>query len=234
MSKKFFIIVILAIIIIANAKSVKKNPKIIIVGAGLSGLTAAVKLIENGFDDIMILEAENRIGGRIHSVEFNEGFVDLGGQWVHGEKNNSVYEMVDGKFDFGETGFDDHYPTFLQSDGIPLDQDMCQKLSESAFKILFSSYDEMSKFPGNVEDYFKAAFKKEALKERADYSLANEMIDFFEKEMNIWNGSMTWKDLSAPLHCISGHNAGIQHLTWKRDGFQKFIDILIVSCLKIY
>lgn len=229
MSRKVSIILIIALITIINAKSLKKNPKIIIVGAGLSGLSAAVRLIENGYDDILILEAENRIGGRIHSVEFGDGFVDLGGQWVHGEKNNSVYETVNGNYDFGETGFDNYYPTFLQSDGISLDQDVCKKLGESAFKILFSSYDEMAKFPGSIEQYFKKAFKKEAAKIKADYSLVIEMIDFYEKEMNIWNGSMTWNDLSAPLHCMSGHNAGIQHLTWKRDGFQKFIDFLIVS-----
>ena len=233
MSRKFSILVIIALATVIHAQSLKKNPKIIIVGAGLSGLSAAVKLIENGYDDLLILEAENRIGGRIHSVVFSDGFVDLGGQWVHGEKNNSVYEMADGKYDFGETGFDNYYPTFLQSDGTPLDQDVCKKLGESAFKILFSSYDEMSKFPGSIEQFFKKAFKKEALKAKAEYSLINEMIDFYEKEMNIWNGSMTWKDLSAPLHCISGHNAGIQHLTWKRDGFQKFIDFLIVSSIKI-
>lgn len=43
---------------------------LIIVGAGASGLAAASRLVEKGFDPdrITILEAENRIGGRIHTV----------------------------------------------------------------------------------------------------------------------------------------------------------------------
>ena len=230
MSNKTLFTVIIALINVINAR---KQPKIIIVGAGLSGLSAAVKLVESGFDNILILEAENRVGGRIHSVELSDqGYVDLGAQWVHGMKNNSVYEFIEGKYDFGVTGFDDHFPTFLQSDGVSLDQNKCQKLADSAMKILFSSYDQMSKYPGSVEDFFKANFKEEAFKAKADNSLVHELIDFFEKEMNIWNGSTTWKDLSAPLHCISGHNAGTQHLTWKRDGFQTFINFLTVQ--KVY
>lgn len=43
------------------------QPKIIIVGAGISGIAAATKLYENGFNDITILEAENRIGGRVYT-----------------------------------------------------------------------------------------------------------------------------------------------------------------------
>ncbi|KAH1020050.1 hypothetical protein HUJ04_009779, partial [Dendroctonus ponderosae] len=71
-----------------------KGPKILIIGAGASGIAAAVKLFEHGICNITILEAENRIGGRVCSVEFGGTFVDIGGQWVHGEKGNVIYEMV--------------------------------------------------------------------------------------------------------------------------------------------
>lgn len=44
---------------------------VIIVGAGAAGLAAASRLVEKGFDpaDITILEAENRIGGRVCTVK---------------------------------------------------------------------------------------------------------------------------------------------------------------------
>lgn len=71
-----------------------QNTKIIIVGAGVSGIAAARKLHENGFTNFTILEAENRIGGRINSVEFAGSVIDVGGTWVHGEDGNIVYEMV--------------------------------------------------------------------------------------------------------------------------------------------
>lgn len=53
----------------------KKKYKIIIIGAGISGLSCAAHLVQNGISDLVILEARNRIGGRILSL-------DLGGQKV--------------------------------------------------------------------------------------------------------------------------------------------------------
>lgn len=57
------------------------NKKVIIVGGGASGFAAAAKLIENGWRNVMILEAENRLGGRINTINFGENVLDLGAQW---------------------------------------------------------------------------------------------------------------------------------------------------------
>lgn len=40
--------------------------------------TTAARLMENGHNDIVILEAENRTGGRIFSIPFAQGWIDLG------------------------------------------------------------------------------------------------------------------------------------------------------------
>lgn len=67
--------------------------KVIIVGAGASGLYCAHLLAESSNDDIVVLEARNRIGGRIHSVphelptvkgETTSVTIDYGAAWVHG------------------------------------------------------------------------------------------------------------------------------------------------------
>ncbi|KAB0795403.1 hypothetical protein PPYR_12242 [Photinus pyralis] len=68
------------------------DTRIVIIGAGAAGIAAASRLYKNGFTNIKILEASNRIGGRIHSVQLGEHFIDLGAEWCHGE--NLVYEMV--------------------------------------------------------------------------------------------------------------------------------------------
>jgi protoporphyrinogen oxidase len=44
--------------------------QVVIVGAGASGIAAASWLMEHGVDNIVILEAEDRIGGRINTVPF--------------------------------------------------------------------------------------------------------------------------------------------------------------------
>lgn len=55
--------------------------KIVIIGAGASGFAAASKLIANGFHNLLILEAENRIGGRVHTIPFGANVLDMGAQW---------------------------------------------------------------------------------------------------------------------------------------------------------
>lgn len=46
------------------------DPRVIIVGAGAAGIAAASRLVEKGLQNILVLEAKNRIGGRIHTVPF--------------------------------------------------------------------------------------------------------------------------------------------------------------------
>lgn len=58
-----------------------QNARVIVVGAGISGISAAAKLIENGFKNVTVLEAEKRIGGRVCTVPFASNVVDLGAQW---------------------------------------------------------------------------------------------------------------------------------------------------------
>lgn len=62
----------------------QKKPRVLILGAGLSGLSAAFELAQKGFD-ITVLEARNRIGGRVQTLRepFRDNqFVELGGELV--------------------------------------------------------------------------------------------------------------------------------------------------------
>ena len=64
----------------------------IIIGAGVAGLTAARLLNKQG-TSVIVLEARDRIGGRLHS-EHRDGFVtDLGASWIHGIDDSPVEQM---------------------------------------------------------------------------------------------------------------------------------------------
>ena len=55
---------------------------VIIIGAGVSGLAAAQKLLQQGLN-VLVLEARDRLGGRIHT-DRRLGFpVNLGASWLH-------------------------------------------------------------------------------------------------------------------------------------------------------
>ncbi|XP_015111728.1 protein anon-37Cs [Diachasma alloeum] len=85
---------LLFLLCITKVLSSDENPSVIIIGAGSAGIAAASKLLENGINDVTILEAQDRIGGRVYSTKMGEYVIDMGGQWVHGEEKNVVYEMA--------------------------------------------------------------------------------------------------------------------------------------------
>ncbi|MEQ8352057.1 MAG: FAD-dependent oxidoreductase [Leptospiraceae bacterium] len=66
---------------IVEAKGPTK--KVLVVGAGMAGLTAAGSLAKAGYD-VTVLEARNRIGGRMHTDSSLGMPLDLGAAWVHG------------------------------------------------------------------------------------------------------------------------------------------------------
>lgn len=54
--------------------------KVIIIGAGPAGLTAAIELLKNGGDyDVTILEGSQAMGGISQTVRYNGNRMDIGG-----------------------------------------------------------------------------------------------------------------------------------------------------------
>jgi monoamine oxidase len=56
---------------------------VIVIGAGLAGLTAARELIRQGKDSVIVLEARDRVGGRTLNLPVGGGhIVEGGGEWI--------------------------------------------------------------------------------------------------------------------------------------------------------
>jgi monoamine oxidase len=69
------------------------KPDVIIIGAGVAGLAAAQRLTAKGAK-VLILEARNRIGGRVWT-DSRLGFaLEMGAQWIHGTKNNPIATLA--------------------------------------------------------------------------------------------------------------------------------------------
>lgn len=69
-------------------------PDIVVVGAGVAGLTAARSLSLRG-KDVEVVEARARLGGRIDTRMLGGAPVDLGGSWVHGPIGNPLISLLE-------------------------------------------------------------------------------------------------------------------------------------------
>ena len=65
----------------SNQQASNLTRDVVVVGAGLSGLTAARRLKEAG-RDVLVLEGRDRVGGRTLSRRLGDDVIDLGGQWI--------------------------------------------------------------------------------------------------------------------------------------------------------
>ena len=92
-------------------KSYEYSGKVIIVGAGPSGLAAA-KILERNQIDYLILEATDRFGGRLKKDTTLADFpIDLGAEWIH--SNPIVLNKIKGLS--GTTIEEDLIPYHLES-----------------------------------------------------------------------------------------------------------------------
>jgi monoamine oxidase len=66
---------------------------VIVVGAGLSGLTTAKELIRTRHS-VLVLEATHRIGGRANTDTSFAVPIDLGAAWLHGTKTNPLVRVA--------------------------------------------------------------------------------------------------------------------------------------------
>ncbi|XP_065851285.1 probable polyamine oxidase 5 [Euphorbia lathyris] len=75
-----------------------KKPRIVIIGAGMAGLTAANKLHTcTAFKDkfeLCIVEGGSRIGGRINTSEFGGDRIEMGATWIHGIGGSPVHQIA--------------------------------------------------------------------------------------------------------------------------------------------
>src|SRR5262245_48541729 len=63
--------------------------RVLVVGAGIAGLTVANAMAHAGVDCV-VLEARDRVGGRLHTVDLAGTPVDLGGSWLHHPDGNPL------------------------------------------------------------------------------------------------------------------------------------------------
>jgi monoamine oxidase len=65
---------------------------IVIVGGGIAGLAAASQLLQRGCQ-VTVLEAKDRLGGRIHTIRHGRIPIELGAEFIHG-RNPALLQAI--------------------------------------------------------------------------------------------------------------------------------------------
>lgn len=223
-NKTLLVWLILTILQLCSVKT--HHHSVIIVGAGAAGIAALTRFLAHNVSDVIVLEAEDRIGGRVNSVPFADSIVDLGPEWVDGESGNVVYEFVK-DLDLlwePESGWD-----IIQfTDGTALNKNLSIYIS-SLFKKVSKKLNIIEGVNWTTGDAFPTTYKNLVMKKFSNdpetLDLVLKCLPLMEKVSLDHDGTFSWHDSSASRTYRTV--PGIQSQRWKEGkGFKEIFDVM--------
>jgi len=165
-------------------KVMAQSPKtIIVIGAGASGIACARELHDGGHN-VIILEARDRIGGRIWTdTRLANTPLDLGASWIHGITNNPVWELTQ---EYGiSTLPTDYEDTFAYSaDGDVITQNEIEEI-DSLLEMVLEEVDALREEAENdvsLRDLIGQALANIRMESETYFALESALITAIENE----------------------------------------------------
>ncbi len=123
-----------------EAKPTRKEGKALVVGAGIAGVAAAATLKKNGWE-VVVLEARDRVGGRVWTDQSLGVPFDRGAAWIHGPEGNPITPLAK------QAGCklhrtDDESLEVYDENGKPIAEEVMEKYMKKYEKLLAMVEDE--------------------------------------------------------------------------------------------
>uniref|UniRef100_A0A1Y1K1Z4 Amine oxidase domain-containing protein n=1 Tax=Photinus pyralis TaxID=7054 RepID=A0A1Y1K1Z4_PHOPY len=199
------------------------GPRVVIVGAGVAGIAAASRLIENGFANCIILEAEDRVGGRICTRRLGDGVVDLGAQYCR--KDSIVYHLVK---DFDLLEVRNVSTHVYHSQNGRLEDSFVNKLLDKVSDLYHGGPVQNVEWKQYLEERFDDEIV-DLFHDERQRLLARDNMDFVKKQVLLCTGSIC---LNGVYGATSGEFPPDFRCVWKSHGYQALLDILMKKHLK--
>lgn len=208
------------------------SSKIVIIGAGPSGIACATKLLDFGFENVIIVDAEPRVGGRIFTIPFADNVIDLGAQWCHGEKGNIVYEIANKHNLLESTG--DVYDNYecVRSNREVVPESISKRLKDIVNDSLVTRQMELRNHNGSLGSYLTSTFY-EALRRPEnsdiDMAIAKEFFENYQKFENSVEASDSLDEVSGRGYLEYWECDGDMLLNFRDKGYKEFLRLLMKS-----
>ncbi|PGH00943.1 hypothetical protein GX51_05492 [Blastomyces parvus] len=210
-----------------SSSTMHRTPHVGIVGAGLAGLRCADVLLDHGFR-VTILEARDRIGGRVCQSDVGKYEVDVGPNWIHGTQNNPIADLSNSSKTITHAW--GGLQNVIDTSGEPLDERLIRKISDFIWTTVEDAY-EYSRLNKEIIPADKSLFDfiKEQL-EKAEFSEA-------EKEKCIELSKLWGSYIGSPIdrqslrfffleECLEGTNLFVA------STYKKIVDSVAAAALK--
>ncbi|ODQ81382.1 hypothetical protein BABINDRAFT_160727 [Babjeviella inositovora NRRL Y-12698] len=179
--------------------------KVLVIGAGISGIKAAAELHKQGID-CLVLEAKNVLGGRIYTDRSTDTPYDIGASWFHDCLDNPLFEKYQKelKNQAGSGFFFDDGPMAVITEKGYIDETFAKlkPVSEEIVAYIALTYSQNPEKPdvslhAIIQEYL-AAYGHLLTPVQRQYS--PQLARFFE----LWFGA-SWDMLSAKECCEMAH-----------------------------
>ncbi len=205
----------------AGSAAADPSTHVVVIGAGIAGVTAARMLMEVGVS-VEVVEARDRIGGRLWTESVAGTPLDLGGAWIHGDRGSPLMDLAD------DANIDVIVDNSKENAGY--DEARAATISDAQWAAMGRAY---NRFPDFLSDARSDLGASASLADAADWWVDAEGLSGAEARgarfaLNHWYGTTDYasapEDLSLRWFWEEGGFAGGDHLPI--GGYGQMVDHL--------
>ncbi|CAG4938668.1 unnamed protein product [Parnassius apollo] len=192
----------------------------IVIGLGVAGVTAASTLARAG-KKVLGLEAQDRIGGRVNTVPFGDGVVELGAEWIHGQYPSRIYDTaVQNNISVLS---EDITMGVYKSDGTRDNHELINELITYCLPLIEDAYTEEESLGAYITRKLKDHLKETHPELLKDKDFLEEFLALIDLIVGFVKGSSSWNDVSTKTN-YKGLD-GNRFLCWHRNGYKTFFEL---------